>query len=458
MINTAELVDNATATQSRQVFWDKDVYQQELERIFARCWLFLGHESLLPNSGDFLTTYMAEDRVILSRQPDGSFRAFINSCTHRGNQICHADSGNAKAFVCNYHGWVFGQDGALVDVPLETRCYHNNLDKSKLAAKPVRVESYKGFIFGCHDPEAPSLQEYLGDFCWYLDTIWEGAGGGMELLGPPLKSTLSCNWKVPTENFVGDAYHVGWTHAAALSMIGGELAGLAGNRADMPFDDFGLQFTTRFGHGFGLIDNAASAIHVEREGYIKFLEATRGEVARKFGPERERLYLGHWNTSIFPSCSFLYGTNTFKIWHPRGPHEIEVWTYTMVPRDADAKTKQTMQREAIRSFGTAGTLESDDGENMSSATYVNRGLVTRNGRMTSSMGQGFEGPHPVYPGIVGSSFIGETSYRGFYRFWQEMLEAEDWAAVRRNDQTWDSMFTNRTFWLDRMSTASEAAQ
>ncbi|MFD2429454.1 hypothetical protein ACFSUK_17715 [Sphingobium scionense] len=59
------------------------------------------------------------------------------------------------------------------------------------------------------------------------------------------------------ENFIGDGYHVGWTHAAALSQIGGELAGLAGNRADIPFDDLGLQFTTRHGHGFGVIDNAA---------------------------------------------------------------------------------------------------------------------------------------------------------------------------------------------------------
>ena len=306
MIDTAELVDNATGSQSRKVFWDKDVYQLELERIFSRCWLFLGHESSIPKPGDFLTTFMAEDRVILSHQADGSYKAFINSCTHRGNQVCHADSGNAKAFVCNYHGWVFGQDGALVDVPMEARCYHNNLEKSELGLKQVRVESYKGFIFGCHDPEAPPLQEYLGDFCWYLDTIWGGPDGGMELLGPPMKSLLSCNWKVPTENFVGDGYHVGWTHAAALQMIGGELAALSGNRADMPFDDLGLQFTTRHGHGFGVIDNAATAIHVNREGYQKFLEDNRGKVREELGPERERLYMGHWNSSIFPNCSFLY--------------------------------------------------------------------------------------------------------------------------------------------------------
>lgn len=453
MPGTTNLVDNVELNQSREIFWDKDVYNLELERIFGRSWLFLGHESLLPKPGDFITTYMAEDKVILSHQQDGSFRAFINSCTHRGNQICHADSGNAKAFVCNYHGWVFGQDGSLVDVPLETRCYHGQLDKAKLGAKHVRVETYKGFIFGCGDADAPSLEEYLGEFRWYLDTIWEGAGGGMELLGPPMKSILACNWKVPTENFVGDGYHVGWTHAGALAQIGGELAGLAGNRADLPFESLGYQFTTRHGHGFGVINNAAAAIHVKRDGWAKFLADTRAEVGRKFGPEREELYVGHWNCSIFPSCSFLYGTNTFKVWHPRGPHEIEVWTYTMVPRDADAETKSMIQREATRSFGTAGTLESDDGENMSSSTFVNRGSITRDGRINSSMGADFEGPHPVFPGIVGSSFIGETSHRGFYRFWKEMLDAPDWKAVKANDDTWDSMFTNRNYWNDKVDAA-----
>lgn len=449
MNSTSNLVDTPNATQSRLVFWDDDIYRQELERIFARSWLFLGHESLLPKPGDFLTTYMAQDKVILSHQPDGSFRAFLNSCTHRGNQICHADSGNAKAFVCNYHGWAFGQDGSLKEAPLESRCYHDELDKSELGLKQVRVASYKGFIFGCHDPLAPGLEEYLGDFCWYLDAIWEGAGGGMELIGPPMKSLLNCNWKIPTENFIGDAYHVGWTHAAALEVIGGELAGLAGNSADMPFDDMGLQFTTRHGHGFGLIDNAAASIHSKREGYVKFLEETREEVGRKLGSERERLYMGHWNASIFPNCSFLYGTNTFKIWHPRGPHQIEVWTYTMVPSDADDATKHEIQRQASRTFGTAGTLESDDGENMTTATFSNQGWVTRQGRMNSSMGIGKEGPHPVYPGIVGSSFIGETSYRGFYSFWSEMMEASDWDAVRANDEHWEDSWASRDFWSEQ---------
>jgi 3-phenylpropionate/trans-cinnamate dioxygenase alpha subunit len=284
MVEASKLVDLDGATQSRLVFWDEDIYRQEIERIFNRSWLFLTHESLIPKPGDFVTGRMAEDDVIISRQKDGSIRAFLNTCNHRGAKVCHADSGNAKAFVCNYHGWAYGQDGSLANVPLEDRCYHNSIDKSQLGLRQVRVESYRGFVFGYHDPEAPNLPEWLGEFGWYLDTFMVGPDGkGMELLGPPMKSTLACTWKVPCENFIGDGYHVGWTHAAALAAIGGALAGLSGNRSDMPFDDLGLQITTRHGHGFGIIYEAAAGLHPEG-AYAQYLQNTRKQVAERLGP------------------------------------------------------------------------------------------------------------------------------------------------------------------------------
>ena len=452
MVDISQYVDLDEATQSKRLFWDEEIYEQELDRIFARCWLFLTHESLIPKYGDFVTTTMAEDPVIVCRQKDGNIRAFVNSCTHRGNQVCHAESGNRKAFVCNYHGWTYGTDGALVDVPLEARC-HVKVDKAEQGLPVIRVESYRGFVYGCFDQAAPGLAEYLGDFAWYLDTWMDGAGGGMELQGPPMKSTLNCNWKVPAENFVGDAYHVGWTHSAALRVLGGELAGLAGNTAEMPYDDLGLQVTTRFGHGFGYIEKAGSSIHYRREAYDAFLAEHKPKVIEKLGLARGQLYDGHWNCTTFPNNSFLYGTNTFKVWHPRGPHEIEVHTWTMVHKDMDEATKRQLQQQSNFTFGTAGLLEADDGENMAQCTHSNRGRQTRKGTMVSRMGLHNEGPHPEYPGIVGSSFIGETSYRGFYRFYQEIMGAEHWADVRANDDQWDALWTDRDYWKNRSSAA-----
>ncbi len=121
----------------RRIFSDQDIYQQELERIFARCWLFLCHESQIPQPGDFFATTMGEDPILVVRQKDGSVGAYLNSCRHRGMKVCRADFGNTKGFTCTYHGWAYGIDGALVSVPNLEDGYYNELDVAQWGLVPV---------------------------------------------------------------------------------------------------------------------------------------------------------------------------------------------------------------------------------------------------------------------------------------------------------------------------------
>src|SRR6478672_2261714 len=158
------MVDAEKGTVDRQIFSDEQIYQLELEKIFARAWNFMAHESQIPNPGDFFLNYIGEDRVIVVRDKTGGINVLINTCRHRGNAVCRADEGHATSFMCTYHGWTYDLTGALVGVPGFKDYYHEDLEREEWGLiTAAQVDSYKGFVFATLDPEAPSLEEFLGD-------------------------------------------------------------------------------------------------------------------------------------------------------------------------------------------------------------------------------------------------------------------------------------------------------
>ena len=115
-----------------EVYVNEAIYQQELEQIFARAWLFIGHESQVPNPGDFVVSRMGEEEVIMVRdRKDKRLHVFLNSCRHKGMKVCRYDDGNTLVFTCPFHGWSYDTDGRLVGVPYYDAAYHGEMDKSK---------------------------------------------------------------------------------------------------------------------------------------------------------------------------------------------------------------------------------------------------------------------------------------------------------------------------------------
>ncbi len=117
------LVDMAAGRISREIFVNDEIYREELERLFARAWLFVGHESQIPKPGDYFVSGMGEELVILCRDRAGKVHVFLNSCRHRGMKVCRYDEGNTPVFTCPYHGWSYGTDGRLVGVPYFREAY-----------------------------------------------------------------------------------------------------------------------------------------------------------------------------------------------------------------------------------------------------------------------------------------------------------------------------------------------
>src|SRR6059036_3776303 len=142
------LVDLGAGLISREIFVNEEIYAEELERVFTRAWLFVGHESQIPKPGDYFVSCMGEESVILCRDREERLHVFLNSCRHRGMKVCRYDEGNTPVFTCPYHGWSYAADGKLVGVPFFREAYHGKLDRSEFGLVEVaQLASYKGSVW-----------------------------------------------------------------------------------------------------------------------------------------------------------------------------------------------------------------------------------------------------------------------------------------------------------------------
>jgi 3-phenylpropionate/trans-cinnamate dioxygenase alpha subunit len=428
-----DLVDAQRGLISPKIYSDEGIYQLELEHLFARCWLFLGHESMISKPGDFVQMYMAEDPVLVTRSRDGSITAFLNQCRHRGMRICRADLGNTKAFTCTYHGWTYDLGGKLVNVPRESDAYFNELDKSKWGPRQVpQLVNYKGLLFGNWDPDAPSFEDYLGDMIWYLDSWIDRFDTGTEVLDGVHKWVIDCNWKLPAEQFASDIYHADFTHASATMALAKE--------RNQSFEEYkamrgeGRQFSAPMGHGTGFFKAgrvpSGGLTDAVREGWV--------EPARtRLGDARATHVQGH--NTIFPNFSFLHSARTMRVWHPRGPGQIEVWAWTCVPKGLTPEEKNAFRINAMRTFSPAGLVEQDDGDNLAEIQSVLRGYIARQGPLNVQMGLGRSYNDPDYPGKTAHVFAEEAA-RGFYGRWSQLVQGIPWSELMAADRLEREMY------------------
>ena len=330
---TSNLVHHDGSMANRQIFSDPDIYKQELEQIFARCWLFLCHESTIPSPGDFFSTYMGEDPVLVTRDSKGKIGAFLNVCRHRGNRVCRADSGNASAFVCAYHGWTYGNDGKLIAVPSLKEAYYDELDTSKWGLVPVaQLDTYKGLVFATFDANAPPLDACLGDMKWMLDVFFDRREGGSEVIGGMHKWVVPANWKLAAENFGGDAYHLPWNHRSAFT------AGFAQSSSARPVTSGGRMLSPGNGNSLVMVapDDPTEPPVSVLEQYERSIQA---EIHSRLGPRFQ--VCNPIVARVFPNFAINRSiSRTFRVWMPRGPEKIEVWAWAFVDKEAPDEVKE----------------------------------------------------------------------------------------------------------------------
>lgn len=376
-------VDIEHGTIDRRIFNDPEIFEMEMENIFGRAWLFLCHETQIPKPGDFFEAVMGRDNVLVVRQKDLTIRAFINSCMHRGNAVCRGEEGNAKNFMCTYHGWTYGLDGSLIGVPGLKEFYNDDLDLTQNGLVPVaQLDTYRGFVFGTFDSEAPDLQTYLGPTGRLgLDQI--ASRGDMQVIPGIQKFVIDCNWKFAVDNLF-DWYHPQVSHMAAMApgvlpRPQDEKQYVSSGGAETP-DGEELRYEAsgtahesivvigEYGHAIG-----GPSTRAPRVGRVDPNWRDRDGVAEQLG-DVGMLVAGHPN--IFPNSWITVG-GQLMLRIPRDANTTEFWHWSFMPKDGDEETKAGYLFNANHIFGPAGLLEQEDGENWAQSSKQTYGIRSR---------------------------------------------------------------------------------
>ena len=353
----------------RSVYADPAIFDLEMERVFGRAWLVLGHESQVKNVGDYFTTRMGREPVIVSRDTDG-IHVLINRCMHRGSMVCAEGRGNTERFVCPYHGWSYDRRGILKAVPFSGGYDPQRLPKG---LKPVpRVATYRGFIFASLAESGPTLEKFLGPAKASFDDFVDRAPGGeLEVTGGVFKHAYNGNWKLMIENHL-DGAHPAWVHASSVAVArdapdpGNErysdiaVRQMRQNGApDAVWEAIGM-WTTPHGHGY-MGDYHDDSRLVAGLGNPVFDDYRRRLIEKVGEKEADRiLRVTLWNTIIYPNCSFMSQFRQLRIIHPIAVDRSVVYTYSFRMRNAPERMFRDTVAFANVVNGTGSWVLTDD--------------------------------------------------------------------------------------------------
>ena len=296
------------------VYTSAAVFDLEMRRIFREGWVFVAHESEVPEPGDYVTKRIAAEPVVVVRGKDGVVRVLANRCTHRGNRLCNAEMGNTTSFRCPYHGWTFSNDGSLSGVPMRDG-YGEQFPEIRASLGLVRAprqESYGGFVFASLAAEGISLADHLGHARGAIDRLLAlSPSGQLQLSAGWMKHRMFCNWKMVMENNV-DGYHALFTHQSVYDAVRPAKVSHVPSKTETLVRDMG--------DGHSEIDYATEYRRLDEEfvwfgrlkrekvpGYIEALESAHGAAAA-----HDALVIGPPHTLIYPNL-FLAEMNMMTV-------------------------------------------------------------------------------------------------------------------------------------------------
>ncbi|MFM9882931.1 MAG: aromatic ring-hydroxylating oxygenase subunit alpha [Burkholderiales bacterium] len=345
----------------RDLFRDPLLFDLEMRYIFEGTWVFLGLASQAPAAHDYFTTWIGRQPVVVMRDANGDLGAFLNSCRHRGATICPHERGHAKYHVCPYHGWAYDSAGKNLDVrDRKHGQYSPVFDRDSHDLAPIaHFGNYRGFLFGCLNPDAATLDAYLGDTRFFLDLVIDQSPHGVEMVPGSSTYTFNGNWKLQIENCV-DVYHVLSAHSSFVKIVERRRSGESGNKLDaLDFEAYRSAAITRgsftFTHGHAAIwaQNANPR--------IRPLYPLIDEVKQRVGALRAEWMLYSRNLTLYPNVQIAENASLqMRVIRPLAVDKTEMRIYCLAPvgEPDDARAFRIRQYEDF--FNVSGLATPDD--------------------------------------------------------------------------------------------------
>ena len=354
----------------RDVFTDPALFDLEMKHIFEGNWVYLAHESQIPENNDYFTTFIGRQPIIITRDKTGTLNAVINACAHRGAMLCRRKHGNKGSFTCQFHGWTFSNAGKLLKVKDgKTGDYPEsfNTEGSHDLTKVARFENYRGFLFGSLNPDVQSLDNWLGSTRVIIDQMVDQAPEGLEVLRGNSSYVYDGNWKLQMENGA-DGYHVSavhWNYSATT--------GRRKEEATKAVDPDGWSKSVGGVYGFDnghillwtkLLNPEVRPIYDHREALADRL----GEVRAKLIVDQTR------NLCLYPNVYLMDQFSTqIRVVRPVAVDKTEVTIYCFAPRgEADAERALRI-RQYEDFFNVSGMGTPDDLEEFRSCQTAYEG-------------------------------------------------------------------------------------
>ena len=405
----------------RRVYTDPEIFDLELNWIFGHVWMYVAHESQIPNANDFVSTRMGRRPVIVTRDKAGEIHVLMNRCSHRAVTVCREDAGNQKSFQCPYHGWTFRNDGRLTGVPWP-EAYSSSFRKEDWGLAQARVDSYRGFIFATLNPDQPSLIDYLGNAAQDIDA-WVDRYDGTEVIlqSGANRMIYEGNWKLAYDN-AADGYHPFFSHRSLLKM-----AGRSGESKDMVYfgsnPDNGSMYVKNLGNGHTILDQRPSYDGVgsywQQQRVAPGREAMEELIRSKYEDADALLDLtvgAQMNLNIFPNL-FIIG-NQVQVVEPLAVDKTQLtwWSTTLSNVPPEINALRMRHQEDFPSFG-----EPDDQANFEEAQ---RGLSIPEVEWVL-FNRGFDVPGRQTldsDGTETAPVTDELPMRGYFAEWARIME------------------------------------